>query len=167
MSRDSYFEKHNLSPVFLGHELGVLRDKIASQGDEFLKRQGLSFPSRLCSTLIVIKENQPVTSAEIGRLLDIVHQHVTQRVNRLIDLGLVYRQVNRQDSRQKDLLLTPEGETQVRQMYRCLELIRQSYEQWFEELDVDLSSAVRRALESLESVTIEERADRFNQPEES
>lgn len=167
MKRDSYFDNHSLSSVFLGHELGVLRDRIASQGDEFLRSQGLSFPSRLCSTLIIIKENQPVTSADIGRLLDIVHQHVTQRVNRLIDLGLVHRQVNQQDSRQKDLLLTPEGETQVRQMYRSLERIKQSYEQWFEELNVDLSSAVRRAIESLERVTIEERARRFTQSEES
>lgn len=163
MKRDSYFDKHPLSPVFLGHELGVLRDKIASQGDEFLKSQGLPFPSRLCSTLIIIKENQPVTSADIGRLLDIVHQHVTQRVNRLIDLGLVYRQVNQQDSRQKNLLLTPKGETQVRQMYRCLELIKQSYGQWFEEMNVDLLSVVRRAMESLESVTIEQRAYGFTQ----
>jgi len=167
MTRDSYFDKHPLSPVFLGHELGVLRDKIASQGDEFLKSQGLSFPSRLCSTLIVIKENQPVTSADIGRLLGIVHQHVTQRVNRLIDLGLVYRQVNQQDSRQKNLLLTPEGETQVRQMYRCLKLIKQSYGKWFEELNVDLSSVVRKAMESLESDSIEQRAKRFTQPEKS
>ena len=167
MKRDAYFDTHPLSPVFLGHELGVLRDKIAAQGDEYLKRQGLSFPSRLCSTLIIIEENQPVTSADIGRFLDIVHQHVTQRVNRLIDLGLVRRQVNQQDFRQKDLLLTPEGEKQVGQMYRSLELIKKSYEQWFDELNVDLSLAVRRAIESLERETIEERTRRFTQPEAS
>ncbi|MEO1241838.1 MAG: MarR family transcriptional regulator [Pseudomonadota bacterium] len=153
----SFIDAHSLSDAFLGYRIGRLLDLISEQGDEYHHDAGLSFPARANSTIMVIDEHENVCVADITDELTLPHQLVAQRVELLVELGLVVKKPDPDDGRRKILKLTKKGKQEVVLLRRCLADAVHAFNILFDEIGVDLNKVSRLATDAFMNKPLSER----------
>ncbi len=157
MKTMTYVDIHSASEAFLGNRLSRLVDLIVEQGDGLLRQGGISFPARASSAVLLIEEYENLSTADIARLLGQPHQLVTQRIDLLIDLGLVERRSDQQDGRRKILALTAKGAREAIVLHACLNRAEQVFAELYDEIGVNLSKITQRAILALADNSLQDR----------
>lgn len=151
MQNSNIMDTHPLSGAFLSNKLLRLVETIADQGEVLLDAAGIRIPPRAVSTVLMIGEVDNVTAADIASALDQPHQLATQRIDLLIELGLITRTPHATDNRRKVLKLTAEGQAQYALMMDMLDHIRAAMDALYEELDCDLADMAAKAVVALQN----------------
>jgi DNA-binding MarR family transcriptional regulator len=157
MQNSNIMDTHPLSGAFLSNKLLRLVETIANQGEVLLASGGIRIPPRAISTVLMIGELDNVTAANIASALDQPHQLATQRIDLLIELGLVTRTPHATDNRRKVLKLTTDGQAQYALMMDMLGHIRAAMEALYEELGCNLADMATKAVEALQDRPLIER----------
>ncbi|MEM9618851.1 MAG: helix-turn-helix domain-containing protein [Pseudomonadota bacterium] len=153
----SFIDTHGLSDAFLGYRIGRLFDVVWEQGDEYHRTSGLSFPARANSTIMIISERENVCAADITEELALPHQLIAQRIELLIELGLVVKKPDPDDGRRNILKLTKKGEQEVVLLRRCLADAIRAFNILFDEIGVDLNKVARLATDAFMNKPLSER----------
>lgn len=159
-----YVDTHAMTVAFLAHRLDRLADLIVGQGEQLLRGAGLEMPSRTLSLFLLIGEEGPLSAADVVLRLEQPHQLVTQRVEVLMDLGLIERAGHPSDGRRKLLKLSAKGRTQHAALAQCLSRAAVGFQNLFEEIGCDLSLITTKANEALQRRPLIDRADTKLEP---
>ena len=154
MTNAGFIDSHRLGAAFIANQLERLAEQIVGQGNDMLEAAGIAFPSRAVSTVLYVGEHEPASTADIARALGQPHQVATQRVDLLIQLGIVERIDDPDDGRRKLLRLTAEGRDQFKVLTDRLEKAGQAFEALFAEIGCDLSAASQRAADALRKTSL-------------
>jgi len=146
----SFVDTHPLRGAFVANQLERLVDIIMLQGHALLEDAGLVIPSRAVSAVLLIGEHGTLSAADIASALAQPHQLVTQRIELLIDLGVVERITDPTDGRRKLIELTRVGHDQLKRLQARLVESEQAFSALFAEIECDLSSIAERAIHALE-----------------
>ena len=122
-----------------------------------LRDAGLDFPSRAASTVLLLGEQTRMSAADLAKALGQPHQLVTQRVDLLIDLGIVSRAGDPGDARRRILVLTSKGKRQFIALKARLTLAEAAFAALSAEIGCDLASASRSAIAALERSSVLDR----------
>ena len=147
---------------FLANQLDRLADLIADQGEIFLKDVGIEFPARAVSAMLLIGERGGASAADIADALNQPHQVITQRIELLIEIGVISRSPDPKDRRRKILKLTRKGHKQFRALQDRLAIARDVFSALFDEINADLSIYAERAHRALTTTSLSERADKIS-----
>lgn len=145
----SFIDDHPLRTAFLANTLDALVAQIVEQGEELLREAGMGFPARASSTVLLLGERAEMSAADIAKALRQPHQLVTQRIELLIELGIVARVDDPHDARRKTLRLTSKGRRQFDLFNRALEEAQAAFEDLFREIGCDLSVKAQLAVAAL------------------
>ncbi|HEV7689857.1 MAG TPA: MarR family transcriptional regulator [Hyphomonadaceae bacterium] len=146
-----------LRRVFLPALLEKLAALITEQGEEALKHSDIGLHPRTTPTFLQIAKYGPMSAADIAKALNQPHQLVTQRIDLLLEIGVIARADDRADARRKLLKLTPKGKVQLELLIVRLGQAEQIYAQLFDEIGCDLAAAVTDAITALERKPLIER----------
>ena len=144
-----FLDSHSLRTAFVANLLERLVDQIVGQGEELLREAGVEFPPRAASTVLLLGEHGRMSAADIARSLALPHQLVTQRIDLLIELGIVARIDDPKDARRKVVRLTAKGRKQLQKLQSRLVLAEAAFMALFKEIGCDLSAAALKAMEAL------------------
>ena len=122
-----------------------------------MRAEGLSFPSRANSTVLYISEHNGASTADIMRELHQPHQLVAQRIDLLMELGVVERLDDPNDKRRKILRLTRKGKKEAALLRNAMKDAIRAFERLFDEIDVEMDEAVRSMTKALADASIGER----------
>lgn len=157
MQMRHFTETHALKGAFVANRLSALVDLIALQGDSLLQDAGVSIPSRAVSCVLLVGDQGQVSAADIAKALDQPHQLATQRIEALIQLGLLKRMEDPEDGRRKILALTARGKDQYARLNVRLAEAEQAFLGLFAEIECDLPAVLERALQALRSTPLLQR----------
>ena len=146
----SGLESHRLAGAFVANTLERLSALIIEQGEPLLQDAGVDFPPRAVSIVLLLGEGEPLSTADIAKALSQPHQLVSQRVDLLIELGIVFRNDDADDARRKMLRLTSRGRVQFRRLVPRLELADAAFRALYDEAGADLMAATLSAIAALQ-----------------
>ena len=149
MRAPHFTETHALKGAFVANRLSALVDLIAQQGDLLLQDAELSIPSRAVSCVLLVGDQGQLSAADIAKALQQPHQLATQRVEALLELGLLKRIDDPQDGRRKILTLSARGRDQYARLKVRLAEAEQAFLDLFAEIDCELPAVVERAISAL------------------
>ena len=135
--------------AFVASQLERVADLIVTQGEAILEDAGVEFPSRAVSAVLLIGERGQISAADIADALDQPHQLVTQRIELLIEAGVVDRVPDPEDGRRKILQLTDKGSLQFERLKLRLDEADKAFAALFKEIDCDLPAICRRTFDAL------------------
>ena len=144
-----FLDSHPLRGAFVANTLERLASQIMEQGNALLRDAGLDFPSRAASTVLLLGEQARISAADLAKALDQPHQLVTQRVDLLIELGIVSRAGDPGDARRRILVLTSKGKRQFKALKARLTLAEAAFAALSAEIGCDLADATRGAIAAL------------------
>ena len=142
-------DSHPLRGAFVANTLERLVGLIVAQGEDLLRDAGLTFPSRAASTVLLLGERARLSAADLAKVLGQPHQLVTQRVDLLIELGIVSRAHDSGDARRRVLVLTSKGKRQFERLKARLALAEAAFAALSAEIGCDLSGAALSAIAAL------------------
>ncbi|HMM68396.1 MAG TPA: winged helix DNA-binding protein [Dokdonella sp.] len=157
MQKRHFTETHALKGAFVANRLTALVDLIALQGDSLLQDAGVSIPSRAVSCVLLVGDQGQASAADIAKALDQPHQLATQRIEALIQLGLLKRMEDPGDGRRKILALTAKGKDQYARLNGRLAEAEQAFLGLFAEIGCDLPAVLERTLQALRSTPLLQR----------
>lgn len=163
--KPNYTDTHPLKGAFLANKLERLISLISQQGGEILNNQGVLVPPQSLSCFLMVGETSRISAAEIASQLQQPHQLATQRIDGLLDLGLISRTSDPEDRRRKILLLTKKGEIQYKSLCDALGQIEKVFSDLFEEIGVDLLGTADAALQALHDRPLFQRFQATNSKE--
>ena len=150
----SFIESHPRRVAFIANTLDGLTALIVNQGEDLLRVAGIGFPARASSTVLLLGERGEKSAADIARALRQPHQLVTQRIELLIELGIVARVDDPQDARRKLLRLTAKGRRQFGLLIRTLEEAEAAFQELYREIGCDLTKKVQLAVAALNRTSL-------------
>jgi DNA-binding MarR family transcriptional regulator len=153
----TFIDAHPLKGAFLVNRLERLAELIVRQGETLLQDGGVEFPPRAASTVLLIGDRGAMSVADIAKALSQPHQLATQRVERLLELGIVERVPDPFDGRRWTLRLTRKGVDQFRRLKLRLVQTVDVFAALFEEIACDLDAAIARASRALEETSLTHR----------
>ena len=151
VARLSFPQRH-----FLARLTEELSDLIAAQSAEAFEREGLVIPVKSCSLMIAVKTCEPAPARQLADALDRSHQLVSQKLPKLVSLGLLECERDPQDSRQKLYRLTAFGREQMQLFHLLQRRLETAYEDLHQEAG-DVTGALQAALAALRAKPIGER----------
>lgn len=157
MRRRSFVDSHHYFHAFVGSRLERAVNLLSEQSGEVLVDDDISFAPQSASCLLFIAEHGDVSAANIAAALNLPHQVVAQRLNALLDLGLIMRRPDPQDGRRKIIRLTPRGRKQFERLKAVLRDADAVYAQLNTELGIDVSELMLRLIDCLDREPIAER----------
>ena len=157
MTAMNFRDEHALKGAFVSNKLLRLVDLIAEQGDDLLREAEITIPSRAVGCTLFIGDKGQVSLADIAKALDEPHQLPAQRVESLIQLGLLERRDDPKDGRRKVLRLTKNGKAQYQRLRVRLAEIEQAFTDLYDEIDYDLSAILDRVIDALHRTPLLER----------
>lgn len=157
MTTMNFRDEHALKGAFISNKLLRLVDLIADQGDDLLRDAEITVPARAVACTLFIGEKGQVSLADIAKALDEPHQLSAQRVEGLIQLGLLERKNDPNDRRRKVLRLTKSGKAQYQRLVVRLAEIEQAFNDLYAEIDHDLSAILDSAIDALRRTPLLER----------
>ncbi|MEP3889463.1 MAG: MarR family transcriptional regulator [Hellea sp.] len=152
-----FLESNIYKAAYLGKHAGDLSQLCHNQAAMRYQEFGIIIPVYTSSTLHCLKLMQTASLADIAGALNATHQVTSQRVKKLIDLGLVDRRSDPNDARRYELFLTQTGKTQANRLENCMEAASQAYVDLFDELGFDLSELIRKTTDALRRKPLGER----------
>lgn len=153
----TYLDAHPFSGAFVANRLDRLTSLIFDQGDEMLRNAGVAIPSQSVSLLLLVGEHGGLCAADIASTLNQAHQLVTQRVEVLVDLGMIERKADPVDGRRRILVLTPKGKAKYATLQSILPQAANAFAELFDEIECDMSAFSLKAMEALGRVSILDR----------
>lgn len=153
----------SLGPAFLGLQLYHVLKRIDVQGDSSLESSGLPVPSRLASSLMVLRNQAPLSLVDIARLLDMPHQLAAQRVKLLKTLRLIEERPDPDDGRRVLLSLNKRGREQAEAVLKLGDQVAGIYQDIFDEIGVDVFDALVRFREALDRQSLQSRLEQIDQ----
>lgn len=153
----SFTDTHPFSGAFLANRLEQLAELIVRQGETFLREGGVDFPPRAASAVLLIGERGPLSVADIAKTLAQPHQLVTQRVELLLDLGVVERVADPDDGRRWTLRFTRKGAEQLRRLKQRLAQAADAFAALFDEIGCDVEAVIARAEKALVQTPLADR----------
>ncbi|MEZ5953128.1 MAG: winged helix DNA-binding protein [Hyphomonas sp.] len=157
MAAMNFRDEHALKGAFVSNKLLRLVDLIADQGDDLLREADITVPARAVACTLFIGDKGQVSLADIAKALDEPHQLSAQRVEGLIELGLLERRDDPKDRRRKVLRLTKSGKAQYQRLLVRLAEIEQALTELYAEIDHDLPAILDRAIDALRRTPLLER----------
>jgi DNA-binding MarR family transcriptional regulator len=152
-----FIDSHAFRGAFVANTLERLAALIIEQGEDLLRDAGLTFPSRAVSTVLLLGERTCLSAADLAKALGQPHQLVTQRVDLLIDLGIVSRAGDSRDARRRVLVLTAKGKKQFEALRARLVLAEAAFAALFAEIDCDLPGVAVNAMAALRRSSVQDR----------
>ena len=152
-----FLESHPLRGAFVANTLERLAALIVEQGEDLFRDAGLTFPARAASTVLLLGERTRLSAADLAKTLGQPHQLVTQRVNLLIDLGVVSRTGDSLDARRRILVLTAKGKRQFEELQARLTFAEAAFAALFAEIGCNLPDAALSAIAALERSSVRHR----------
>ncbi len=153
----TYVDTHRFTGAFVANKLDRLAGMIVEQGNELLHDAGITIPSRAVSLLLLVGEHGKLSAADIAVTLGQPHQLVTQRIDVLVDLGVVERRGDPADGRRKILALTVKGDAYYAKLQIILSEAATAIDGLFEEIECNLSIFAMKAMHALGRASILDR----------
>lgn len=157
MSERNFRDQHALSGAFLSNKLLRLVELIGQQGNALLGEAEITIPSNAVACLLFIGDKGQASLVEIAAALDEAHQLTSQRVEALMDLGLLERQDDPNDRRRKALSLTRKGKVQYDRLLARLGEIENAFSGLYAEIGHDLPNILETAMDALRRKPLLER----------
>ena len=152
-----FLDSHPLRGAFVANTLERLAGLIVEQGDGLFRDAGLSFPARAASTVLLLGERTRLSAADLAKTLDQPHQLVTQRVNLLIELGIVSRAGDSSDARRWILVLTAQGKREYEGLKTSLARADTAFAALSAEIGCNLADLAVSAIAALERSSVRDR----------
>ena len=152
-----FLDSHPLRAAFVANTLERLAALIVEQGEDLFRDAGLTFPARAASTVLLLGERARLSAADLAKTLGQPHQLVTQRVNLLVELGIVSRTGDSRDARRRILVLTAKGKRQFEELKTRLALAETAFAALFAEIGCNLPDVALRAIAALERSSVRAR----------
>jgi len=134
-----------LGPSFIGLQLYQLLSVINVQGNKLLKDLNLEIPSRVASSLMLLKINGPMSVTQLGSTLNMSHQLMAHRIKTLKELKLIIQKKDPNDGRRMLFHLTYKGDQLASNLQKVSQIAIDGYMDLYEELDVNLYEALIKA----------------------
>lgn len=147
-----------IAKAYLGKRLHDLLSTLSDQLAIVYQTDGIVVPVASSSTLYHLSQTDGATAADIARALQITHQLATQRIEKLSQRGLVEKRPDEDDARKVCWVLTSIGRDQAKRLRVCMENVVDVHDQLFDEIGVNLISALDDAQSALSTKPL---ADRF------
>ena len=119
-----------LGPSFIGLQLYQLLSIINVQGNRLLEDMNIEIPSRIASSLILLKMNGPMSVTQLGTTLNMTHQLMAHRIKSLKDLKLIVQEKDPNDKRRILFNLTSKGNqvaSNLQEVTRMAQMDMQTY----------------------------------------
>lgn len=100
----------NLGYIAVGTRFRILTDRLMQDADKIYKSLDLEFEPRWFTVFYLINQKSPVTITELTEQLGYSQPAVTQIVNSLIKKKLISSVKGKNDSRKKNITITPKGQ---------------------------------------------------------
>lgn len=145
----NFRDEHALKGAFVSNKLLRLVELIALQGEDLLRDAEITIPSRAVACTLFVGDKGQVSLADIAKALNEPHQLTAQRVEGLIQLGLLERKDDPDDRRRKALSLTRKGKAQHQRLLVRLTEIEQALSDLYAEIKCDLPAVLESAMDAL------------------
>lgn len=149
----------SLPSHFLGRLCDELSDLIERQSATLFEQEGLVIPVRSCSLMAALARTEPVSAASLADALGRSHQLVSQKLPKLVKLGLIEAQPDPEDARRKLYRLTPYGREQMALFVRLQPMLDRGYAELFAQVG-DGAEMIRTTIRALLEKPLHERAAR-------
>lgn len=147
--------------AYLGKHAQDFLMKSSAQVERVYEKRGLNIPVVTSSTFHIIAEQKEISLSEISSLLQLPHQLIAQRTDKLSKLGLIKKRPDPNDGRRSNYTLTRKGRDQAAILIKCMSDISKVYKDIFNEIECDLSAALINAISLLEEQSIASRLDKL------
>jgi len=134
--------------AFLASKAMSLYNLIVSQGTFLLKEVGAATPSNCVSVVLLLESYDSLSNVQIAQKLDKSHQLISTRINRLEKLGLISRDLDKEDKRAKVISLTKEGKSDLVKIKQACRIADEHFQHLYRELDINIG----KSLEMMEEV---------------
>ena len=154
MSKSPFFYNSPFRAAFLANMAGRLKDQICEDAQQQFNQLELLTPVSDVSLMLFVGQNHSASIAEIAEALDYSHQRVAARINALIRLNLLSREVDSNDQRRKVIKLTRLGDKEVAQINQFYQQVAATFEQLFQEIDCELMEKLLAAVNGLKRLNL-------------
>jgi DNA-binding MarR family transcriptional regulator len=162
----SFVNSESRRKAFLGKHAQDLVIKTSDQIKIVYQERGLVIPIVVSSTLLLIARNQGASLADISKALELPHQLVAQRVEKLLKLELIEKRADPDDKRRSEFRVTKSGTAQAKILEECMADTAQIYGDLYEEIGCDLPKVLLATLEALDRKSLQTRfAEKFKPKE--
>ena len=144
--------------TFLGRLAEDLSDLIAGQSQALFAARNIAIPVRSVSLVVALARLQPATATELADALAKSHQLVSQKLPKLLQLGLVERSECPTDRRRKLYSLTDAGRADLDRFTRLQPALERMYDELAAEVG-DIHALLRKTTHALETSSLAERLD--------
>lgn len=101
--------------------------------------------------LSVIKENNGTTQNELANIFNVKYSSMSERLNKLEDLGYIEKELDNENQRFKRVYITPEGKKAVVQANKLLKTFEETMYKGFAKKDKkQLENYLEKIVENLE-----------------
>jgi len=143
---------------FLGRLSEELSDLIAQQSSELLLASGIVIPPKSCSLMVAIDHHGPCSVRVLANALERSHQLVSQKLPKLVDLGLIESSDNPHDRRERQYALTENGQQQMARFHALQPRLERVYGELFEEIG-DVAKLLNAAIGALHQSSLADRSE--------
>lgn len=143
--------------ALLGKRAEDLSNLIEQQTQPIFDSLGIIVPIKSCSTLLSLIELEQGSLAELARKLEQSHQLVKQKLPKLIKLGLIQQQPDKEDKRRTLYSLTSEGKEQSQKIKEYLKQSEVLVDSISKDIGVDIFNAIDQAINSMKNKSLWER----------
>ncbi|ACV26431.1 MarR family winged helix-turn-helix transcriptional regulator [Kangiella koreensis] len=143
--------------ALLGKRAEDLSNLIEQQTQPIFDSLGIIVPIKSCSTLLCLQEVAHSSLADIARKLEQSHQLVKQKLPKLIKLGLIKQQPDKEDKRRTLYSLTTKGISQTSKIQTYLAQSEQLVESISKDVGIDVFEAIDKAIKTMQEKTLWER----------
>lgn len=137
--------------LFFGRLAEELSDLIAKQSAEAFDDFGIVIPPRSCSLMVAAEALEPASAQSLATALDRSHQLVSQKLPKLLQLGLLEWEKDPADSRQKLYRLTEAGREQM-VLFRQIQV---KIEAAYEDLDRETAASEAESVSGIIAAALE------------
>ncbi|MFK8013171.1 MAG: winged helix DNA-binding protein [Marinicellaceae bacterium] len=143
--------------AFLGKAATELTHVSSKQVLEIYKQRKILISVEVSSTLLFLFYNSHSSLADVATDLNLPHQLIAKRVNKLLNLKLLKKQQDSKDKRRTELKLTKQGIFQAKLLQQCMNDMSVVYQELYQEIGCDLPKYLNDAINALNKKTILER----------
>lgn len=145
--------------ALLGKRAEDLSNLIEQQTQPIFESLGIIVPIKSCSTLLTLLELEQASLVDIAKKLGQSHQLVKQKLPKLIKLGLIQQNSDKEDKRRTLYSLTNEGKQQSHKIKEYLNQSEALVDSISEEIGVDIFSTIDKAIRVMKDKNLWERLE--------
>lgn len=162
----SFLNSETTRKAYLGKHAQNLILTSSNQAQSVYQERGIIIPVSASSVLQFLCQNEGASLADISRALEIPHQLVAQRIEKLIKLALLKKEPDPSDKRRSGFFLTNHGTDQARRLIVCMVDMAAVYDDLYDEIGCDLAQVLLNAIKALEGNSLASRfSSKFPQKE--